>query len=156
MYGQQSRNQTNWLLVCTVCLPIHTISVLLLCTSMCQNNRVWSRKWILLTATTTPITSSFLWVLLFNLSCSSILAALPLLFTVLSLLCVCDTLFLRCLYTMRVSITGVAATMHRVLQQCVKWHPSLAGPHLTTQQLSQRISSQPATLQEPLSKRCLL
>lgn len=35
----------------------------------------------------------------------------------------------------------------------VKWHPSLAEPHLTTQQLSQGISIRPATLREPRSQR---
>lgn len=43
-----------------------------------------------------------------------------------------------------------------VAAMCVKWHPSRAVPHLTTQQLSQRISVRPAALQEPLSKRPLL
>lgn len=38
--------------------------------------------------------------------------------------------------------------VHTVLQQlcgCVKWHPSLAALHLTTQQLSQRVCIQPTT-----------
>lgn len=81
-------------------------------------------------------------------------------FVQISLLCyVCDT-FLSCAYKPWGSESQVYLRPQSVAAVCVcvcvKWHTSLAEPHLATQQLSQRISLQPTTLQEPLSKRPLL
>lgn len=117
----------------------------------------------LLTTTTNPITSSFQGSFVqFELQCNS--GRSLSFFTVLSplcgvCLCVCVTPFSPALiYTLWGSSSQVQLRPRSVAAvcACVKWHPSLAEPHLTTQQLSQRISIQPATLQEPLSKRPLL
>lgn len=70
---------------------------------------------------------------------------------------VCDT-FLSSASTPQRSASQVRLRQWSISAVCMfvcVFNTSLAEPHLTTQQLSQKISIQPATLQEPLSKRPL-